>query len=384
MVNKSLYCGTITKKILYPIFTILANFCLYVVDYFIDSLEKKRKTNNEAIYGTHEFVDCHFMFMAESVALIFYFITLSRSKGSKIFHEEQKKLIDWIKLICLMLIVPFLDLSSFISNGITTSSSNLYNNLSLSFYIVMTAILSIMYLDAKFYRHHLIGIGVFVLGLVVNCVVDHKYTGSMYLPYYLIAITYNQLCYSLQDVFEKYLMEYKFINIYLQLGTEGIIGTFILSVSFFFIGNITCTIESELCDLGKPVDSFVDAYSFIFSHYDYLLLFLCRFVCSYLFNVMRLLTTYYYTPVHFIIYYSINNYVVWLFDYIVDKGTKKTSFVGTLIAYVLEIIGVLIFLEIIIIGLCGADKNIEQEIRNRETEDYDKRIEETILYSLNP
>ena len=69
-------------------------------------------------------------------------------------------------------------------------------------------------------------------------------------------------------------MQYKYVNTYLLLGIEGVIGGFIMTVIILCIGNYTCSIESELCNIGQPIDSFVSAYSFIFSHFDYLVLFI--------------------------------------------------------------------------------------------------------------
>ena len=55
-------------------------------------------------------------------------------------------------------------------------------------------------------------------------------------------------------------MQYKYVNTYLLLGIEGVIGGFIMTVIILCIGNYTCSIESELCNIGQPIDSFVSAY----------------------------------------------------------------------------------------------------------------------------
>ena len=174
-------------------------------------------------------------------------------------------------------------------------------------------------------------------------------------------------------------MQYKYVNTYLLLGIEGVIGGFIMTVIILCIGNYTCSIESELCNIGQPIDSFVSAYSFIFSHFDYLVLFIFKFIFTFLFNVMRMLTAFYYTAVHYIIYCFVKNFTIWLFDYIFDNKGGNELFFVTLLAYGLEVIGVSIFLELIILGICGANSNIEEEIRNRETEDYENRIEQQFI-----
>ena len=92
-----------------------------------------------------------------------------------------------------------------------------------------------------------------------------------------------------------------------------------------------------------------------------------------------MLTAFYYTAVHYIIYCFVKNFTIWLFDYIFDNKRGNELFFVTLLAYGLEVIGVSIFLELIILGICGANSNIEEEIRNRETEDYENRIEQQLI-----
>ena len=174
-------------------------------------------------------------------------------------------------------------------------------------------------------------------------------------------------------------MQYKYLNTYLLLGIEGVIGGFIMTVIIICIGSYTCPVEGELCDIGQPMDSFANAYSFIFSNSDYLVLFIFKFIFTLLFNVMRMLLSFYYTAVHYIIYCFVKNFTIWLFDYIFDNKRGNELFFVTLLAYGLEVIGVSIFLELIILGLCGANSNIEEEIRNRETEDYENRIEQQFI-----
>ena len=152
-----------------------------------------------------------------------------------------------------------------------------------------------------------------------------------------------------------------------------------MTVIIICIGSYTCPVEGELCDIGQPMDSFANAYSFIFSNSDYLVLFIFKFIFTFLFNVMRMLTSFYYTAVHYCIYCFVKNFTIWIFDYIFNNQSGNELFFVTLLAYGLEVIGVSIFLELIILGLCGANSNIEEEIRNRETEDYENRIEQQFI-----
>ena len=193
MNRKALYCGTVTGKFIYPILICVSYSFLYIVNYIISSIDTKRKEKGETFYGVHSFVNCHFMFIAESASLFFYCISRFLSKGENKIPNEKRSLISQIKLIGLIVILPIFDLSSFINSGLIFSSSNLYNNLSICFFIVISVILSMFFLNTKLYRHHAIGLGIFILGLLIHSIVYNKYKGKMKIFYYLISIIVNQL-----------------------------------------------------------------------------------------------------------------------------------------------------------------------------------------------
>lgn len=203
MNRKKLYCGTVTGKFIYPILTCFSYSFLYIVNYIISSFDAKRKDKGETFYGVHSLVNCHFMFIAESASLFFYCISRSLSKGENTIQNENRSLISNIKLIGLIVIPPIFDLSSFINSGLLFSSSNLYNTLSICFFIVISVILSMFFLNTKFYRHHAIGLGIIILGLLIHSIVDNKYSGKMNLFYYLIGIILNQVLFSLQNIFKS-------------------------------------------------------------------------------------------------------------------------------------------------------------------------------------
>ena len=200
MNRKKLYCGTVTGKFIYPILTCVSYSFLYIVNYIISSFDAKRKDKGETFYGVHSLVNCHFMFIAESASLFFYCISRSLSKGENTIQNENRSFISNIKLIGLIVILPIFDLSSFINSGLLLSSSNLYNNLSICFFVVISVILSMFFLNTKY---HAIGLGIIILGLLIHSIVDNKYSGKMNLFYYLIGIILNQVLFSLQNIFKS-------------------------------------------------------------------------------------------------------------------------------------------------------------------------------------
>ena len=93
-----------------------------------------------------------------------------------------------------------------------------------------------------------------------------------------------------------------------------------------------------------------------------------------------MLTNYHYTPAHRIIPKTFRRFLAWALVFIPNfpqKGESKTvgQIVGELFSHYFQMFGVLIFVEVLIIGVFNINKNIESEITKREVEEYETRID---------
>lgn len=88
---------------------------------------------------------------------------------------------------------------------------------------------------------------------------------------------------------------------------------------------------------------------------------------------------YHYTPAHRVIPKTFRKVLVWIIQFIPFFGDNaKESYhviIGELLSYIFQMFGVLMFAEVIIVGICEVDKNIESEIIKREMEEFDTRKE---------
>ena len=70
---------------------------------------------------------------------------------------------------------------------------------------------------------------------------------------------------------------------------------------------------------------------------------------------------------------------MWLlqFNNFFGTNSKETlsNNIAICIAYLFQMIGVLLFVEVLIIGVFGINKNIEEEITKREMDEYQTRID---------
>ena len=90
---------------------------------------------------------------------------------------------------------------------------------------------------------------------------------------------------------------------------------------------------------------------------------------------------FHYSPAHRIIPKTFRRFIVWLIRFIpffsneATIAKTKNTIIGELIGFIFQMFGVLMFVEVLIVGVCGINSNIESEITKREMKEYDSRKE---------
>ena len=125
------------------------------------------------------------------------------------------------------------------------------------------------------------------------------------------------------------------------------------------------------------------SFDFLGSNYQYIIIFFCRFLVHLVYNILRVLTNFHYSPAHRVIPKTFRSFIVWLWAFIPFFGSNASEpfliNLGTLASYLFQMIGVLIFVEVLIISVFGIDKNIEEEITRREMSEFNNRIDGLIV-----
>lgn len=234
-------------------------------------------------------------------------------------------------------------------------------------------------LHFKYYKHHLVAIMIIFVGLIIDSIVNTKYKEDVNVYLYIVLMFLCSLFEALQDVLEKYLMEKMYVDPLLMLGGEGIVGVIVVGCSFFLVNNVECSFKSGLCYYGNSkVDDLYQGLHFLFTHYKHLIAKAISFVFLVSYNVFRVLMNFHYTPAHRMIPKTFRRFLMWLINFIpIFYTTKKTTtlIIGELASYIIQMFGVMMFVELIIVGVWGINKNIESEITKREKEEYDTRID---------
>ena len=90
-------------------------------------------------------------------------------------------------------------------------------------------------------------------------------------------------------------------------------------------------------------------------------------------NILKVLTVYYFSPIHTFTSYII----VKMFNLLLRKDTEYKYF--SLIPFVFQLLALLIFLEIIEINFCDLDKNTKRNIEKRQFEENLKLLNQEII-----
>ena len=238
-----------------------------------------------------------------------------------------------------------------------------------------------MFLKYQYHRYHLAGIIIYLIGVILYSIIDNVFitrnifnTGQYFL--YIGLMIIGQFLGGFLDCGEKYLMEYKYINPFIIVFLEGLSGTLIMIILLVSISYMKCTPESSFfCNDYGYVESFGRTIKYIFTHSYYALLFSCFLIFIFLTNTFRILINEHYSPVHRGISNTISPCFKWIlrvtipFFHSANQISDLSYYFGISFSYIFMIIGVLIFLQVILINCCNISHNIREEIIKRETQD---------------
>ena len=311
--------------------------------------------------------------IGKTFTLILYFTLWRKKKTSyKNLNQKNHSLSDKLIITALIIIITC---SNLLLNIVSVRGigSSLLKPAFNGILILIISGLSMLMLNQKYHRHHSLGLGILFIGLIVRYCFSKppKEINNLSIVFILSLIEMTALAF--QEVGEKYLMDKKYFHPLLVLGLEGIVGIFLILVIIIIYSPFHCSypIENEICRKDS-LDDFLDKMKQVLTSY-YIIYFLFQILLTLLSNVFRIYSTFYLTPTHRILSMEIEyllvlviNSVYNLFCSSKDDSSSKNNVFIELIMLIDEIIGVLIFVELIIVRVCGMNKNVASEISKRE------------------
>ena len=334
--------------------------------------------SRELRYKKHPFMSVWIMFMAEASIIIFYFIERHKSKNNRaptqrvvlldtykvnetispenkleVLPGEKKFLILLIILMCLIF-----DLMATTTIFFFRENASFVELILKLITIFITTLLSQLLLKYKYYKHHAFGICLVSIGLIIYTIIDFMISdiklSDVSIPITLLSLVLYFFS-SVQEISEKYLMDTKYVSPYVVISFEGFGGVVVMGIVFIVLNHIDCSKDSLICDYDSTtnhsVENFIETISYIFSHYEYYIPFMKMYFSMLFFNLFRLKTNEHYSPTHRSIADCFGALLKWLLTLalpFLDSGkVTPLSIIGTSIAYVIMLIGLVIYLEII-------------------------------------
>ena len=224
--------------------------------------------------------------------------------------------------------------------------------------IIFILIVSKILLKTRLYVHHYIGLLIFIifsLGIDILVGMNIFKPGALFFFIYCIYLLFD----SIYITYEKYMMDklyYSPFIIVFAIGLLFLVTPTICAILIFIKGNMVKV--GTKYKLQKFSDYFQENdYKDVIIHIVYLTSF------RYVINILKILTIYYFTQNHI--------YTTYVFIKLVDYLIRKKHWIRflSIILFVFQFLGLLIYLEIIELNFLKLNKNTKNNIKKRELDE---------------
>lgn len=350
----------------------------YFIKVFSVSFQTKIDKNiNDFNYQEHPLYYIFLMYIGEALIGLLYFIQKKESGSERISSLfRNQKLTSKLKLIFLPLIPCLLDgclslLSSVLLN-FNYLSLELLNKLVMIF---LNSIITRFFFKKLFYKHHFLGIVIITCSTIGITIIQMISTSSLLINpnqwfFILLAIFISILC-AIQDSFEKYSMIKNYYTPLSLITLEGIYGTvltiILIGILSLIKGNVGVFCATNTKDYCENIFLLLKLFAITKGR---LFVTLSMIISFLIFNTLRLKIIYNLSTAHRSLSDSFGGFLIWVFlmNIFGEEEISVFNFIVGFVSYLFIIIGVMIFMEIIILNCYGLNKNISNTIQKRDVE----------------
>ena len=351
MVKFCLKLGSIDKKLIMIIISTILYFIMYIIERFSNMSQ------------LHAILDG---FYSRGISYIIIIIVplIQKCRNKELILLENRRSCKQITLdlfyIYLMRII--VDLLAFYLTLLKAKSPEDTEDYKMSHYeglcsevsleIIFIVIVSKFLLKIKLHIHHYIGIFIFIilsLGIDLLCDLNIFKPDIFFIFIYIFRLIID----SIYATYEKYMMD--------KLGYSPYFVVFSIGFIFLLEATVSAIIFSFM-DNGDTIlslENYFDKedYKEVILHMIYLIAF--RFFV----NILKILTAYYFTPIHIFTSYTI----IKVFNLFLEKDEDIKYY--SLILFIFQFLALLIFLEIIELNFLNLNKNTKRNIQRRQSEE---------------
>ena len=329
----------------------------------------------------HPFVQCATMFMGEALCLIIYglkvlYLRSKASKGEMVPQSPGTQAAGSLQLKTninpLLLLIPSafdIIASTLMDISLTMVAASVYQMLR-GMIIIITALMSIIFLKRKLYRHHwtsvsAIFIGVFMVGLAALIAPkDDKVKPTK--AFGIILIVFAQLFTGGMFIVEEKLLGDYYLDPLKVVGWEGIWGILMYAVLLPIFSCIPCE-SADLCPYGH-LEDVLRAFRDYNNNYVLILLTVAQCFSIAFFNWFGVTVTKNASAAQRSTIDTSRTVLIWLFFLVVPlygEYIEKFSPLQ-LVGFIFLVCGTLVYNEIVIVPFLGFDRYTRGALEKRE------------------
>ena len=315
------------------------------------------------------------------------------------------------KFILLIITSAFIDLVCYncISCVCTvgeTEALNLQTEMRISPVFFM-CILNYKFFNMLLYSHQKFSISIMAVGFLMLLVsdiidrysvpVDPKNPNALRTTiFYSFGILFVvNIAYSVKQIIDKLLMEKKFLSPFMLLFYQGCAGCSMCVILIIITSFLDCPVLHIYTGICKPNEKLEDVKGFFggIQSLRIILGLLMIFVGGCFINIWLMLIKQFLTPTHRCISDALNAFCTWISLFITLKNTedgptyfikKANTLIIDFVAYLLIVIGCLIYCEFVIINYRGMSEDTKHEIIKRGNQSNEDDLQRLVQLSILP
>ena len=232
--------------------------------------------------------------------------------------------------------------------------------------VFVVAIMSVLFLKRKLYRHHWTGLCIIFTGICLVALAalldkGSDAEGNTTLGIWMMVASI--LVQGWQYVIEEKLLGSYYLSPMLVVGVEGISGTLLFCVLLTIFQFIPCT--SDICSNGKVEDS-IGALQMLGESAPLVIFVIFNILFVGLMNGLGMVVTKYASAANRVTLQQTKNVLVWIFFLIYQGGGHESFKWLQLVGFVILVCGVILYNEIIEVPIFGFSQNTKAAIQRRK------------------
>ena len=300
---------------------------------------------------------------------------ISNLGGFDIEVRKEKKNIVYLHLVIIAVIHISCEVAIYGSSF--TSVSSIYVDIFKILSVVASGAICLFVFDYKLFLHHyvsiLLSLGSVII-ITILSIIDQGFAFNIYNFLFYIA---EIILYAIIEVYEKWMMLYKFISPFSLLFFEGLFGLGIKIIIVLILYFIPCKEGALLC-VDNQIINFSDFFGIIGKNKFLILYIIIYILVTACLHVFRISTNKYYTPTHRVVADSLVLIYVYIYFLIYSQKITIWVCVVKICCYLILFFACLLYHEIIIANFCRLNYNTATAISRRSVQEIDGIIESQI------